>query len=307
MAKFFAGKEGRNPLIVIVGPTASGKSELGVRLAKRFNGEVISADSRQVYKGLDIGSGKITKKEMMGIPHHLLDVASPKRTFTVVQYQKRTFQAIALVLRRNKIPILVGGTPFYIYSVIDGYNFPMAKPNPKLRKQLEKLSVPQLFSKLQKLDPQRATSIEKDNPRRLVRALEIVLSTKKPVPQLKRAPLPYPVLFLGIKRKPEELKRRISSRLKKRLRHGMGAEVKNLHASGVSWKRLGEFGLEYRYVAQYLQKNISKQEMIDSIQKESEDLARRQMTWFKKDPRIHWIQAQKEAENLLRSFLAESR
>jgi len=147
-------------LIAIIGPTASGKSDLAVQLAQKYNGEIISADSRQVYKGMDIGSGKITQTEMRSIPHHLLDVASPKRKFTVSQYQKLAFKTIGQIHSRDKLPILAGGTPFYVYSVIDNYIFPEVKPDAKLRTQLEKLSILQLLQKLQKLDPERTESIE---------------------------------------------------------------------------------------------------------------------------------------------------
>jgi len=292
-------------LIVIVGPTASGKSDLGVCLAKKFDGEIVSADSRQVYKGLDIGSGKITKKEMMGIPHHLLDVASSKRTFGVGQYQKLALKAIRDIQKRGKLPILVGGTPFYVYAVVDGYVFPEVKPNPKLRKELEQLRVGQLLERLKKLDPRRAATIEQKNKRRLVRALEIVLTTGKPVPELKKTTPLLDVLMIGMKRSPEELKKRIRKRLLDRLDHGMVNEVRRLHRSGLSWNRLEEFGLEYRYIAQYLQKKISYKEMVDLIQKGTEDFARRQMVWFKRDPRIHWIGNQNEAERLMVRFLVQ--
>ncbi|MCH8987141.1 tRNA (adenosine(37)-N6)-dimethylallyltransferase MiaA [Patescibacteria group bacterium] len=305
MAKFSQRAKGKNSLIVVVGPTASGKSDLGVQLAKKFNGEIISADSRQVYKGLDIGSGKITKKEMMGVPHHLLDVALPRRTFTVSQYQKLAAKAIDSIHKRGKLPLLVGGSPFYVYAFIDGLAIPEVKPNAKFRKELEKLSVDKLYKKLQKLDPQRARTIESKNPRRLIRALEIIHSSGKPVPKLEYHS-PYDTLMIGIKKSPEELKILIAKRLEKRLKQGMIAEVKKLHdppaGRGVSWKRLEEFGLEYTYIAQYLQNKISKQEMANSIQKQSERFARRQMTWFKKDPRIHWIQSQKDAELYLHTF-----
>ena len=288
-----------SPLIAIIGPTASGKSELGVTLAKRFHGEVVSADSRQVYRGLDIGSGKITQKEMMGIPHHLLDVASPKRIYTVAQYQRRAIQAIAAIRRRHKLPVLVGGSPFYIYAVIDGIVIPEVKPNQKLRRELEQLSVKELLAKLEALDPARANTIEQKNKRRLVRALEIVMTTGKPIPPLQKNAPSFDVLMLGIRRSPEELKKRIKKRLDKRLKQGMVHEVKRLHEQGASWRRLEAFGLEYRHIAQFLQGRITKQEMIARIQKESEAFIRRQMVWFKKDPRIHWISTYAEAKRLV--------
>jgi len=294
-------------LLVVVGPTASGKSALGVRLAQKFNGEIISADSRQVYRGLDIGSGKVTKREMMGIPHHLLDVTSPKRRFTVAQYRSRAIEAMASILRQGKLPILVGGTPFYIYSVVDGWTIPEAKPNLLLRKKLEKLPVEKLFLNLKKLDPARAETLRQSsgqakNKRRLIRALEIVLTTKKPVPTFKKRPLPYPVLFLGLKKTPQELKKRIAKRLTIMLKKGFLKEVNKLRSRGLSWKRIEEFGFEYKYAAWYLQKGISKQEMMQKIQSATEDFARRQMSWFKKDSRIRWVRTQRQAENLVQQW-----
>ncbi len=305
----------KQKLIVILGPTASGKSELAIKLALRLgsgqtkkefkiNGaEVISADSRQVYKGMDIGSGKISKKEMQGIPHYLLDVASPKRRFTVSQYQKLAKKAINKVLKKRKIPILCGGSGFYIQAVIDGIVIPKVKPDWLLRLNLNKLKTEKLFEKLKKLDKKRAENIDKNNRRRLIRALEIAIKTKKPIPTLKKNPLAYPVLIIGIKKEKEELKKLIRKRLLKRLKQGMIEEVKKLHKSGVSWKRLEEFGLEYRFVSQYLQNKINYEEMVKIIQKEIEHFVKRQMTWFKKDKRINWIKSQNKAEKLVKEFL----
>lgn len=299
-----------NKLIVILGPTASGKTDLSIKLAKKFNGEVVSADSRQVYKGLDIGSGKITEKEMQGIPHYLLDIANPKTRFTVVQYQKLALKAIKKIQKKNKIPFLVGGTGFYIQSIVDAIIIPEVKPDWKLRKKLEKKSNEELFSMLKKLDPRRAESIDKSNPRRLIRALEITLKTGSPIPPISRgsrATANFEVLEIGVKKSPEELKKLIHNRLIKRLKNNVLInEVKKLRASGLSWKRLEEFGLEYRFVAQYLQNKIAYQEMIDKIQKESERFVKRQMTWFKRDKRIHWIKNYKEVEKLIKKFIGFS-
>lgn len=314
----------RNKLIVILGPTSSGKTELSIKLAKKFNGEVVSADSRQVYKGMDIGTGKITKKEMEGIPHYILSVANPKTRFTVAQYQKLALKAIKNIHDKGKtrafsalsarpstkiknfsapIPFLVGGTGFYIQSVTDGIIIPEVKPDWKLRKKLEVKPIPELYDMLVKLDYARAKSIDKNNPRRVIRAIEIVLKTKAPIPPLTSKGADFEVLFLGVKKDKDELKKIIEKRLLKRLSAGMIKEVKKLKKSGLSWNRLEEFGLEYRFVAQYLQNKITYLEMINNIQKESEKFAKRQMTWFKRDKRIRWIKNYKEAEGLIRKLL----
>ena len=180
-------------LIVIVGPTASGKSGLAVELARIYGGEIISADSRQVYRGMDIGSGKVTKEETRGIKHHLLDVASPKRTFSAAQYQKLALKAVKQVQEKNKIPILCGGTGFYIKAVTEQTNLPTVAPDWKLRNELAKKSTDELFAILTKKDPRTAKRIERSNPRRLIRALEIVMKTGKPVPETKPLLLPYPI------------------------------------------------------------------------------------------------------------------
>ena len=290
-------------LIVVSGPTASGKSELAVKLAKKFNGEIISADSRQVYKGMNIGTGKITKKEMQGIPHYLLDVASPKRRFTVAQYRNLALKAINKIFRKDKIPILCGGTGFYIQAVVDGIVIPEVKPDWRLRSNLNKLSAAELYQKLKKLDPKRAKTIEKKNKRRLVRAIEIIMKTKKPVPPFKKQPLPYPVLIIGIKKSLEELKKIIEKRFLKWLRQGLIKEVKNLKKSGLSWKKIEDFGIHYRVIAQYLQNKINYKEMIENSLKELRNYAKRQMTWFKRDKRIIWVKNYKEAEKLIKKFL----
>ena len=277
-------------IVVILGPTSSGKSDLAVKIAKKFNGEIISADSRQIYKGLNIGSGKITKKEMLGVPHYLLDVASPKKIFTASQYQKLAKKALEKIIKKGKLPIICGGTGLYIDALIYGYEFPEVKPNPKLRESLEKLNTEKLFQKLQNLDPLRAKNIDRHNRRRLVRALEILLSTKKPIPPLATIDSSnYETLKIGTKKTNEELKDKIKKRLYKRLKQGMEKEVENLRKSGVSWKRLDALGLEYRFISRYLRSMISRQEMIDSILKESYKYAKRQMTWFKRDKNIYWL------------------
>ncbi|MDB5204573.1 MAG: miaA [Candidatus Taylorbacteria bacterium] len=274
-------------IISIVGPTASGKSDLAVMLAKQFKGEVISADSRQVYTGLNIGSGKITKKEMMGIPHHLLDVVSPKKVFTVANFKKLANEKINEIVDHGHIPILCGGTGFYIDTVTKNILLPEVPPNQALRKKLEVLSLEKLQKMLMKLDQKRFISIDLNNKVRLIRAIEITKALGS-VPKIKSKPL-YDVLTIGILWNPESLRKRINLRLQKRIKIGMINEVKKLKKSGVSWKRLESLGLEYRYVAQFLQKKISKIEMIEKLQFEIWHYAKRQMTWFQKDMGIKWM------------------
>ena len=285
-------------LIVIVGPTASGKTELAIKLAKKFNGEIINADSRQVYKGMDIGTAKPTKDEMKGIPHYLLDVASPKRKFTVAHYRKLALKAIEKIQKKGKIPFLVGGTWFYIRAVVDGLVIPEVPPDWKLRKKLEKKSAKELYQILKKLDPERAKTIERENKRRLIRAIEICKKIGK-VPPLKFNPLPYPVLMIGIKRTKRELKERIKKRFFEWLKRGLILEVIKLRKQGVSFKRIEEFGMHYREIAKYLQGKISEKEMIENSIKEIQNYAKKQMNWFKKDKRIHWIH-EKELKKLIK-------
>ena len=286
----------RSKIVVVVGPNASGKSEFAIRLAKKINGEVISADSRQVYKGLDIGSGKITKKEMRGVRHHCLSIANPKKIFTALDFKKCSEQAIANILSRDKTPIIVGGTGFYIDVALGRIKLGGVPPNHALRKKLAKKSAAELYKILKKLDPKRAKIIEQKNPRRLVRAIEIALVNK---PQTKFRSLIDlnlvwgKIIWFGIKRPPEKLKKRIRARLLKRL-SGIIREVKKLHTAppaggGLSWKRLFDLGLEYRYVSLYLRGKLSKDDMVRQLEIAIWHYAKRQMTWFKRNKKIRWI------------------
>jgi tRNA dimethylallyltransferase len=289
-------------LIVVLGPTASGKTELAVELAKKFDGEIVNADSRQVYKDMNIGTAKPTKKEMRGIPHYLLNVASPRKRFTVAQYRKLALKIIEKIQKREKIPFLVGGTWFYIRAIVDGLVIPEVPPDWKLRRKLEKKSPKELYQILKKLDPKRAKTIEKENPRRLIRAIEICKKIGK-VPPLKFKPLPYPVLMVGIKRTKKELKERIKKRFFEWLKKGLILEVIKLRKVGVSFKRIEEFGMHYREIAKYLQGKISEREMIENSIKEIQNYAKKQMNWFKKDKRIFWVKNFRETEKLVKNYL----
>lgn len=294
--------------VVILGPTASGKSDLAVKLAKKLKGEVISADSRQVYKDLDIGSGKITRREMRGVRHHLLDVASPSGLFTVARYRTLARRAVKDILRRGKMPIVAGGTGLYIDSLLYDTPLPDVAPDQKLRTRLEKKTVAELYAQLKKLDPRRAGNIEKKNKRRLVRALEIVINTGQPVPALsERRPVYDDILKIGIALPPEILKKRIHARLVKRLKQGMLREVQKLHQAGLSWKRLDDLGLEYRFASRHLRGLIPREEMATAVEKESWAYARRQMTWWRKDKDIFWIKNAKDAAVLAKKFMTKTR
>jgi tRNA dimethylallyltransferase len=292
-------------LIVVLGPTASGKSDLAVELAKKYNGEVISADSRQVYKGMDLGTGKITKNEMHGIPHHLLDVSNPKKVFTVAEYKNLAEKAIADILERNKLPIICGGTGFYIDAVILGTEFPKVLPNMKLRQELEVMSHEELLKMLKKLDTERAETVDIKNKVRLVRAIEIATTIGK-VPPTKNA-IVYDSICIGIKWPKEVLRERIHARIVSRIKKGMIEEIKNLHEAGVSWKRIYSLGLEYRYISIFLQGKLTKEGMIETLHTKTCQYAKRQMTWFKRNKDIVWVEPEKlgEAEEVINKFLLE--
>lgn len=284
--------------IIVVGPTASGKSDLAVKMGlyikknaalfKVAGAAVISADSRQIYKGFDIGSGKITKKEMWGIPHYGLDIASPLRRYTVAQYQKYTNAILKKLWKQNIIPIICGGTGLYVDAILYNYAFPKIKPNLKLRKKLEQISTEKLFVLLQKKSPSRARIIDPHNRRRLIRALEI-LDKQKEIQPLNKEPA-FNAFIIGINPPKKVLYKRIHTRLIQRLKKGMIAEVKKLRANKISYSRLESFGLEYRFIAQFLQKKISKQEMIVQLEQEIKNYAKRQMTWFKRNKKIIWVE-----------------
>ncbi len=284
-------------IIVILGPTASGKSDLAVEIAKKVKGEIISADSRQVYKKLDIGSGKITRKEMKGVPHHLLDVASPfsRKVFTVADFKKLAEKKIEEILARGNVPIICGGTGFYIQSVVDGIVLPEVPPNKSLREKLEKQETEKLFKTLKKLDPKRAREIDAKNRPRLIRAIEIATALGK-VPAVNASKPNYKILQIGIKTDAKKLQQKIHDRLLARIKKGMLNEARKLHTAGMSWKKMNAFGLEYRYLALHLQEKISRAEMIQTLEKEILKYAKRQMTWFKRDKRINWFSTSEKAK-----------
>lgn len=290
-------------VLVILGPTAVGKSDLAVEIARQYNGEVISADSRQVYTGLDIGTGKITKKEMRGVPHHLLDVINPKKVYSVELWKQHTEKAIKDIISRGKLPIICGGTGFYVQSIVDNIILPDVPADPALRKELSLRTAEELFIILKKLDPKRAKNIDSKNSVRLIRAIEIAM-TLGAVPKAKKVKSEYDFTQIGLTLPLETLRQKIHARLISRMKKGMLAEVQRLHKGGLSYKRMDALGLEYRYLALYLQKKITKQEMLSKLEIEIGQYARRQMQWFRRDNRIKWFEPTqtKEIYPLLRTL-----
>lgn len=280
--------EAQPKVIAIVGPTAAGKTSLSITIAKHINGEVISADSRQVYRGMDIGSGKVTPGEMSGVPHHLLDVADPMEIYTGSRFVTDANQAIETILERDHKPIIAGGTFFYVDLLRNKMQAAPVAPDTAYRSTLEQYSNEELFELLQAKDPRRANTIDPHNRRRVERALEIINSLGH-VPESTPAPSPYNWLVLGIDITQEELHANIYKRIIDRLEIGMIEEVERLHYEGVTWERLDAFGLEYRYIAKYLQHQLSKEEMIEQLNFKTRQFAKSQLTWLKKDPDIVWV------------------
>lgn len=303
-------KQRTPPLIVVLGPTASGKSALGIALAQRFNGEIISADSRQVYRGLDIGTAKVTPEEQALVPHHLLDVADVQEIYTVAQFQQQAIATINDILARGRQPFLVGGSPHYIQAVVDNLDIPSIPPQPALRAELEARALPDLLALLEQLDPEGAASIDRNNPRRVIRALEVCLVSGKPFSAQRglAAPL-YTSLMLGIHWPRAVLYQRIDARVDERMEQGMVQEVRNLLDQGISHERLEALGLEYRFISRWLRGEFaSETEMVQRLKYAIHDFTRRQLTWFRKDQRIIWLEGNdtSRAEVEVSNFLQEA-
>ena len=297
----------KQKIIVVVGPTASGKSALGVLLAKRFNGEVISADSRQVYKGLDIGTGKITKREMKGIPHHLLDVASVKKRYSAGDFVRDGHVAISRIAARGKVPIIVGGTGFYTDALVGRITLPEVVPNAKLRASLGEKTAPQLYTLLRRRDPARARMMasksERNNKVRLVRALEVALAHPK-LPSRKQVPL-YDIFWIGIAPPTSLLEKKMRTRLNARIRKGMVAEAQKLKRGGLSYARMKELGLEYRSLARFLQKEITRSEFEEELYRDIRRYAKKQLAYWRRNDEISWFQKPGKVANDLAHWLEQ--
>ena len=291
-------------LLVITGTNASGKSGLGIDLAAKYGAEIVSADSRQIYEGLDLGSGKVTKEEMKGVPHHLIDVAKPNDFYTLVDFQRQAYAAIDDILARGKKAFLVGGTGLYVNAVADGYNITLQSPSQDLRKELNRKSAEELVEIIREKCPDALTGLDLKNTQRLERTAERVLSgdTGKRVNTPK-----YETFVIGVTWPREVLYERIRERLDRRLSQGMIDEVRRLRKEGATDEFLYGLGLEYRYILMYLRGEFAGyQAFYDKLFMEIRHLAKGQMTWFRKRTDIHWIDMttdpEAEASALIEEF-----
>ncbi|MDO6686822.1 MULTISPECIES: tRNA (adenosine(37)-N6)-dimethylallyltransferase MiaA [unclassified Agarivorans] len=282
-------------LIVVLGPTASGKTHLGVELARHYNGEVLSADSRQVYRGLDIGSGK-DLAEYQEIPYHLIDIVEPDTEYSVFHFQRDFFAAYAQIKQAKKLPIMVGGTGLYIDAVTQNYQLNEAPVNKALRDELATLSLETLQQRLLALKPEQHNSTDLTVRPRLVRAIEIAEADVQVSGQDVAVHPTITPLYIGIRWDRSVLRERITLRLKQRLEEGLIEEVQRLHSEGVSYQKLEFYGLEYRLVAQHLQEQLTYNDMFQKLNSQIHQFAKRQDTWFRKMERrgdvIHWLDPQ---------------
>lgn len=278
-------------VVAVVGTNASGKSALGIRLAKQFEGEIISADSRQVFRRLDLGSGKVTTEEMQGVPHYLIDVREPGEFFSMADFQKMSYEKIEEIRARKHLPMIVGGTGLYVDSVLDGYQLSDQEPDLAYRAELEKLTTPALYAKLVTLVPD--VNVEKNNRNRVMRMLERIHDGDNAVPSKQAR---YDSLRLGVSWERDVLAKRIDERIRMRLEQGMIEEVQGLLDSGVSRDFLLGLGLEYRYITQYLIGEIpDRDDMLAQLAHAIKKFAKRQMTWFRRNPDIIWLDMQGDA------------
>lgn len=285
------------PVLVIVGPTAVGKTELSIQVAKRVGGEIISADSMQIYRGLDIGTAKPTLEERQGVPHHLLDVVDPSEEFSVAEYQRMADEVLQDIARRNRIPILVGGTGLYVRAVLEGFVFEGEGKDPALRSHLQRLADKEgnkaLYDRLQAVDPATAARLHPNDRRRIIRALEVYHTTGKPLSvhlqRQKHRPPKYPSVKFGLYRERAQLYERINRRVDKMMKAGLLGEVRRLLDQGLSDDSTAMQALGYKELVGYLRGEYDLEEAIRLLKRNTRRYAKRQYTWFRRDPEIMWI------------------
>lgn len=288
------------PVVAIVGPTAVGKSHLSLSLAQALNGEIINADSRQVYRYMDIGTAKPTPQEQSLAPHHLLDVVDPDGEFSLALYQRLAYQAIDEVLARGRLPLLVGGSGLYVWAVVEGWQVPPVPPDPSLRRELEETARREgpdaLYRRLRDLDPGAADTVDRRNPRRLVRALEVCLRHGQ-LGTRRKVPPPYAFRLIGLTTPRPHLYRRIDSRVEGMVEKGLVAEVKALLQRGYSLSLPALSGAGYRQMGLYLNSELSLEEAVQQTKYNTHRIARRQYAWFRtSDPRIRWLDINEDPE-----------
>ncbi len=309
----------RPKAIAIVGPTASGKTSLSIAIAREFNGEIISADSRQIYRGMDIGTAKATATERAAVPHHLVDIRNPDEDYAVAEFKRDADAAIADIVARGRLPILVGGTGLYIRAVVDNLDIPAVVGNPALRASIEAdiaaHGLASVFERLVSLDPEAAYIVDGRNPRRVVRALEVATLTGRPFTEQRRRSVPVnDFLILGLSPAPEVLRERIDRRIDEMMAAGLVDEVKNLlkkyrradgSADGARDLPIAFDAIGYREIIDYLDGRSTQDEAVAAMKMNTWHFAKRQMTWFKKDRNVRWVDGTEEAEVLVKKFLGD--
>ncbi|MGB9896772.1 tRNA (adenosine(37)-N6)-dimethylallyltransferase MiaA, partial [Thermanaerothrix sp.] len=291
------------PLVVIVGPTAVGKTEISIQVAERLDAEIVSADSRLFYRGMDIGTAKPSSEERQRVIHHLIDVAEPDEVWSLALYQREAARIIEEIHQRGKLPLLVGGTGQYVRAIIEGWEIPPQAPDHRLRETLERwakeIGAEELHRKLRLLDPAAAQAIDPRNIRRIIRALEVILGTgKRFSEQRRRGKVPYSLLIVGLKRPRTELYKRIDERIEKMIHEGLVEEVKALLAKGYSPELPPLTAIGYHEIIRYLRGEITLDEAITLMKRRTRDFVRRQATWFREDdPRIHWLEVNEGTVN----------
>lgn len=290
--------EQKPPLLVLIGPTAVGKTKLSIELAKRYNAEIISGDSMQVYKGMDIGTAKITTSEMEGIPHHLIDVCTPEQAYSVAQFQTQASQLIEDITARGKLPMIVGGTGLYIESLVFGYQFPESQSDEAFRNAMQQLAdtegVEVLFAKLQQVDPVSSSKLHANDVRRVIRALEVFHLTGVPASQqaTKQTQSPYNHCIIGLTMDRAKLYERINARVDLMMSQGLVDEVRRLISSGTPMSAVALQGIGYKEIVAFLQGQHSLEAATELLKRDTRRFAKRQLSWFRHMDSISWVEAE---------------